>query len=1125
MSKFECGTVARFAAAAGLGLTLVLGAAPLVAMAEGASGTAGGAEPVALDAASPEAVSSAQELKEAFEKGGSYKLSEKVTLTEPLSISSGVIVNLDLNGMDIDGSGVSSVNYVISVEGVLTVQDSSVQAVAPVLSDEGEIEYQSGCMRGTNTVVYVAKGGSFTLEDGTLESTTSNPAVINCVGNTDATTWESTSASSRVNINGGVVKGYLYGVTVFGKGASLYVNGGIISAAAACVSGNGTVNATANYGGTSVSINGGLLFANDPDAPTDMKGCIYQPQSGTVNITGGRLLAQNGIGVLMRAGSLSVTGGSIESTGSGSGKFADSNTEVPFSGICLDYEANYPGATVAINEFSMRGGSVSSDANAAPLVKTDATIDGIVSTEAVTGGSISGKLENGQLPDGFVPEGYQMTKGEDGAWHPVVTNPVASINGTNYPSLVSAASAAESGDTITLLRDVESGRVDLPAGTTLDLGKNTLFFSDHTAQSKYGLFVDAGEVTVKNGTIVDARSQQGGGEENTTFGWKAIVVDGPGSVLKTEGLTVKGYAPNSISDYNYLIRTQNGGDATLGKGTVLRDEMQDLVYGIDTWGVVGVAVIGTSGSGETQPAGVAELTIDGADIKVSAFAVTGNGLAHGTDIEVNNGSIVSEQAQAIYHPQAGTLTVNGGTIEGVTGIEMRAGTLVVKDGATIKGGTGEFEYEPNASGSTTGNAAIVISQHTTKLPIQLDIQGGTFFATEAFAQVNPQKNGGDSIALIDLDISGGSFEGGLYSENFSAEDESGFISGGDFSVDPVNFVTETSAVRVNADGSFTTVERNGSLPAGTYKVPDAEKKPLTKDDFQSGLNVTINDDGTVVATKPYVPPVQSGDVVNVAETAGGTVKVTPTRADEGDEVTVTVTPDEGQEVREVTVTDADGNEVEVRAGEKDGEFVFEMPGGAVTVTVAFGCDGGELCPSHGFADVDPDDWYHDAVDWAVEGGLMTGYGHVDAFGVSDDLSRAQLAKVLWNAAGQPEADPAGAERFSDCSADDWFAEALSWAASEGIISGYDDGTFGPADPVTREQLATMLWRQAGSPEVDQDLDFVDADEVSSFAREAVEWAVSEGVLSGYEDGSNELGPIDFLERCQCALMLMRLAAE
>ncbi|WP_346695851.1 S-layer homology domain-containing protein [Thermophilibacter mediterraneus] len=1121
MSKFECGSVARFAAAAGLGLTLALGAAPVVAVAEGASGTAGGAEPVALDAASAEAVSSAQELKDAFVKGGSYKLSENVTLTEPLSIASDVRVNLDLNGRVIDGLDVSSVNYVISVEGVLTVQDSSVQVDSPVLSGEGEIEYKSGCMRGTNTVVYVAEGGSFTLEDGTLESTTSNPAVIKCVGNTDATTWESKSVSSQVNINGGVVKGYLFGVTVFGKGASLYVNGGIISAAAACVSGNGTVNDTTNYGGTHVSINGGLLFANDPKAPGDMKGCIYQPQSGKVDITGGRLLAKNGIGVLMRAGSLSVTGGSIESTGSGSGTFADSNTEVPVSGICLDYEANYPGATVATNEFSMRGGSVSSGADAEPLVKTKATNEGIISTEAVTGGSISGKLKNGQLPEGFVPEGYQMIQGGDGAWRPVVTNPVASINGTNYPSLVSAASAAESGDTITLLSNVESGRVDLPAGTTLDLNRMTLTFSDHEAKSEIGLFVGAGEVTVKNGTIVDARSLQKEGEENTTFGWNAIVVDGSGSVLKTEGLTVKGYAPKNTEGYNFLIRTQNGGDATLGKGTVLRDDMQRLKYEEDTWGVVGVAVIGVSGSGETQPADVAELTIDGADIKVSAFAVSGNGAAHGTDIKVNNGSIVSEQAQAIYHPQAGTLTVSGGTIEGVTGIEMRAGTLVVKDGATIKGGTGEFDYKPNASGSTTGNAAIVISQHTTGLPIHLDIQGGTFVATKAFAQVNPQINDEGSISEIELDISGGSFEGGLFSENFSSKDNAGFISGGDFSADPVDFVTANSAVRVNADGSFTAVERDGNLPAGTYKVPDAENHPLTKGDFKPGLNVTVNDDGTVVATRPYVPPVQSGEKVAVSETDGGKVSVTPTRADEGDEVTIAATPDEGQEVREVKVVDEDGNEVQVKAGEKDGEYVFTMPDGAVTVTVAFGCDGGELCPTHGFNDVDQSAWYHDAVDWAVENGVLNGYGEGgESLGPVADVTRAEMAQMLWNRAGRPgaEADLSG---FTDVASDGWYAPALEWCVSEGIFSGYGD-TFGTERTISREEAVTVLWRLSGSPEADADLSgYGDASSVSDYAAGAVEWAVAEGVLTG--KGGVALDPQAGCTRGEVAAMMMRMA--
>ena len=1120
MGKFELKNGARLAAAAGLGLTLALGAAPVVALAAETSANVEEVAQADTETVDVVEVSDASGLKDALSTSGTYKLTGDITLTEPLSIATGVDVVLDLNGKTVDGTSISASSYIVSVEGALTVRDSSVQVEAPALNDIGVIEYQSGYMKAKNTVVRVCNGGAFTLEDGTLESTNSNPAVVNCVGNTDAATWDTVSTPSRVNINGGVVKGYQFGVTVFGKGASLYVGGGIISAAGVCVSGNGTVGTTENDGGTFIHIDGGMLFANDPNAPDDMKGCIYHPQSGTVEISGGRLLAEGGIGVIMRAGSLSVTGGSIESTGTVSGEFADASTNVSCAGIYLDYAANYPGATVATNTFSMTGGSVSSDDSVAPLVKTVATNSEIETNEAVTGGSFSGKLDGGKLPEGFVPEGYQMTEGQDGSWAPVVTDPVASINGTSYPSLVAAASAAQSGDTILLLQDTESGRVNLPAGTTLDLNEKTLTFSDHTFSSKIGLFVDSGAVTVRNGTIVDGRSRQVEDDaENATYGWNAIVVNGVGSVLSTEKLTVIGYAPKNVADYNYLVRAQNGGDLELGEGTVLKDDMQGLSYETETYGVVGVAISGMSDSGEVEPEDVAKLTVDGVDINVSGFAISGNGAAHGTEIAVNSGSVVSRESQGIYHPQAGSLTVNGGTIQGLTGIELRAGSLIVKDGATIKGGTGEFDYEPNGSGTTTSNAAVVVAQHTTKLPIDIDIQGGTFTATEAFAQANPQKNDQDSTNKISIDISGGSFEGGLYSENFAEKDGNGFVSGGTFSENPIGFVTDNSAVKINGDGTFTALER-GNLPAGTYDVPDGDE--LTADDFQPGLSITTDGDGNVVATRPYVPPVSTGDAVKVEQSEGGKVSVSPSRADEGDEVTVTVIPEDGQELRGLTVTDEDGNAVEVRAGEKDGEFVFTMPDGDVTVSAEFGCDGGVSCPTHGFADVDQSQWYHDAVDWAVTNGVLNGYGDGgELMGPLATITRAEMAQVLWNRAGRPaaEADLSG---FADVDASGWYADAVAWCLSEGIFRGYGD-TFGTERAISREEVATVLWRLSGSPEPSTGLSsFSDAESVSEYATGALSWAVESGVVTGKDDGT-KLDPQGVCTRAEAAAMLMRMS--
>ena len=175
-----------------------------------------------------------------------------------------------------------------------------------------------------------------------------------------------------------------------------------------------------------------------------------------------------------------------------------------------------------------------------------------------------------------------------------------------------------------------------------------------------------------------------------------------------------------------------------------------------------------------------------------------------------------------------------------------------------------------------------------------------------------------------------------------------------------------------------------------------------------------------------------------------------------------------------------------------------------------------------FGDAAEGEWYSEAVRWAWLSGLMAGYGDGSgAFGSEGALSRAQLATVLWRQAGEPEA--ASGASFADCDPGAFYAEAVAWAAEQGIVEGYGDGAnFGPEDPVTREQLATILWRAAGEPGGSGDLSgYPDGDDASSYAVPALEWAVGEGVLSGLGGGS--LAPGGVLSRAQLAAVLMRMA--
>lgn len=168
-----------------------------------------------------------------------------------------------------------------------------------------------------------------------------------------------------------------------------------------------------------------------------------------------------------------------------------------------------------------------------------------------------------------------------------------------------------------------------------------------------------------------------------------------------------------------------------------------------------------------------------------------------------------------------------------------------------------------------------------------------------------------------------------------------------------------------------------------------------------------------------------------------------------------------------------------------------------------------------FVDVRESDWFYEAVKYANQNGLLDGLGE-GRFAPNANLSRAQLAQILFSKEDKPAVN--FLMTFSDVDESAWYAEAVRWAASQGIVSGYDDGRFGPGDSVTREQLALMLWRYAGSPASDGGaLEFSDAEQVSDWALEAMRWAVEQGILSG--TGAGQLSPRGQATRAQAAQIL------
>lgn len=170
-----------------------------------------------------------------------------------------------------------------------------------------------------------------------------------------------------------------------------------------------------------------------------------------------------------------------------------------------------------------------------------------------------------------------------------------------------------------------------------------------------------------------------------------------------------------------------------------------------------------------------------------------------------------------------------------------------------------------------------------------------------------------------------------------------------------------------------------------------------------------------------------------------------------------------------------------------------------------------------FTDIKVGSWYYDAVTFVYENGLMQGTS-ATRFSPDSSLTRAMLAQILYNRAGKPTVKDKSA--FTDVANDAWYADAVLWAYGEGIVSGVGGGKFAPDASITREQLAAMLYRAAGSPEVQETtLTFNDASKVSSYAKSAICWAVEEGIVTG--KGGNRLDPTGTATRAEVAQMLAR----
>ena len=273
----------------------------------------------------------------------------------------------------------------------------------------------------------------------------------------------------------------------------------------------------------------------------------------------------------------------------------------------------------------------------------------------------------------------------------------------------------------------------------------------------------------------------------------------------------------------------------------------------------------------------------------------------------------------------------------------------------------------------------------------------------------------------------------------------------------------------------------------------------------------------------YEPPYNGKYSYEIFTKVGenGTISV-DRYATEGDDVTITVSPDEAYLLDELTVTTG-GKEIEVKDN-GDGTYTFKMPSADAKIVVTFAEDPDwepePEEPAMPFTDVNENDWFYDVVLYAYDNGLMTGVSATE-FAPNQTTTRGMIVSMLARLEGVTSAEDAG---FADVAANDWYATAVNWAASVGVVNGYEDNTFRPNAPITREQMAAILYNYADYKGYDvsarADLsDYADAASISSWAEDVLAWANAEGLINGMT--TTTIDPQGATTRAQTAAMFER----
>ncbi len=685
---------------------------------------------------------------------------------------------------------------------------------------------------------------------------------------------------------------------------------------------------------------------------------------------------------------------------------------------------------------------------------------------------------------------------------------------------------------------VNKGSFTLSGGSITGNTTNSDTFGYGGGVCLYGTFYLSGDSIIQNNT-------KAGATDNLYLGWNTIKITGPLGENARIGVTAEGVPRSFISGWSDNMAGENPADYFSSDG-----DAWDIGLNANGDVVLGslCTTITLNPNGGTLP----EFSlVEGAALPIPSktgytFAgwyenqdFTGNPVADVPTDSTGELTFYAKWTVNIYTitanaspAEGGSVTVNGST----SPVSVTAGTEVTLS-ATANSGycfVGWVDQSGQSVSSDNPYTFAANSSHTLNAKFERlytvtvgSTAGGTATGGDTYTE-------GDTVTLTATPNAGYRFVGWVdqSGQSVSSDNPFTFVATSDSTLTAKFEQVYTVTVNVSGNGTATadkTTAAEGetvtltATPDSSYRFTGWTSSDGVTFANASNESTTFTMPAGDVAVTAGFTRISSGSTtyaITAPDAENGTVRVSPSRASRGTTVTITVTPDEGYELESLTVLDSRDNEITL-TDKGDGKYTFTMPSGRVTVEASFAEIAPEPLP---FGDVDDGDWFADAVRFVYENGMMNGVSET-SFAPHATTSRSMIVTILYRLEGEPVVDDA--MDFTDVAGDAYYAEAVRWAASEGIVGGYGGGLFGANDDVTREQLAAILYRYAAYQgyDVSQRADlsgFGDASSISPYAQEALSWAHAQGLVLGFEDGS--LRPQGTASRAQIAAVLMRFLA-